>query len=396
MRKWHSLLTAGILFGSTIACNEAASGETLSVTSIRAEIDRVLLETAPENPIGSYGFSRYFYRLIDGEIVPILLEGPAGRQVRCQKEELPCSYLDLKELYRANGDIPAELQISRTELGLLVTQLDAVSSTLANYTSIQDACAAGYQAGSLQVPNMGIHMWRGGPGELDPTNPPTLLFAKQGGWSLNRDERGICDGDRWIGPDDYQIVGAVFKVPPSDEHPEGFAGPFDNWHVHYNLCGGALREVGNGQQGSRKRCEADGGVFQEETHYWMIHVFVAPGLDNQEGVFAMFNPMIWPRVERVENPIGFPSRHPDDGKIYAAIKNFTFDSMRASVGQPIVITNWDSFPHTVTAGRSGDETGEFDSSLGTGESIEVVFEKPGEYPLHCTLHPNMNARVVIE
>lgn len=110
----------------------------------------------------------------------------------------------------------------------------------------------------------------------------------------------------------------------------------------------------------------------------------------------MRNPTIWPRAERAEEPLEFTSMRQDDGKVYADINNFSFDAIRASAGQPIVITNLDSFPPTVTAGHPGDVGGEFDSTLGTGESFEIVFEEPGEYPIHCTLHPNMITTVVIE
>ncbi|MCH8901048.1 MAG: hypothetical protein IIC88_02000, partial [Chloroflexi bacterium] len=50
----------------------------------------------PDSPIGSYGFSRYVWTQVNGQVKLTLIEGPRGQQVRCQSEELPCSYLDLK------------------------------------------------------------------------------------------------------------------------------------------------------------------------------------------------------------------------------------------------------------------------------------------------------------
>lgn len=167
--------------------------------------DRSLLPVPPDDPVGVFGFSRYYYHDVDGEIVPLLLEGPSGKQVRCQDDELPCSYLELKELYESGAEIPKELELSREELATLVQQLDTLSATLARFKSLHDACAAGYRPNTGQAHNMGIHMGLSGhhgakkSDEFDPARPNTLLFAKKGGELLTRDEQGHCNGDRWVG-----------------------------------------------------------------------------------------------------------------------------------------------------------------------------------------------------
>jgi plastocyanin len=348
-----------------------------------------------------YGFSRYFYSEVDGEIVPQLIEGPAGRQVRCQDEELPCSYLELKALLDSGAEIPKELEISREELTTLVSQLDALSGTLARYKSIHDACAAGYRANTGQANNMGIHMGftghhaGGSSGEFDPANPDTLLFAMEGGELLTRDARGQCEGDRWVGPEGYRIVGAVFKLPPTPEHPGGFAGPFDNWHAHFNACGDPQHQNDGSLQGSKTRCLADGGTFVDEAPNWMIHAYAVPEFDNQAGVFAMFNPRIWPLAPEIDDPLGLEDG--DAEAILAPILDFSFGSVKARVGQTIRFQNQDPFPHTVTAGVPGAESGAFDSGpLGQKDSVAISFDAEGEYKVFCKIHPEMRATITVK
>jgi plastocyanin len=361
--------------------------------------DRALLPVPPTHRLGMYGFSRFYYDEADGKVVPFLVEGPSGKQVRCQDERLPCSYLELKKLYESGVEIPKELEISREELARLVQQLDTVSAALAKFKSIHDACAAGFRPNTGQANNMGIHMGykgehHGGAMEpFDPSRPNTLLFAKKGGELLTRDEQGRCEGDRWVGPDDYQIVGAVFKLPATPEHPEGFAGPFDNWHVHFNACANPLHQNDGRLQGSRTRCEADGGTFVEEADHWMIHAYVVPEFDNPAGVFAMFNPKIWPLAPE-EDSRGL-AVDAENG-VRAPITDFSFGEIEAGVGQTIYFENQDPFPHTVTAGAPTDQTRAFDSGpLGRGAVFPVTYDRAGEYKLFCKIHPEMKATVVV-
>ena len=83
-------------------------------------------------------------------------------------------------------------------------------------------------------------------------------------------------------------------IPPSvigTTHPETFAGPLDNWHIHYNLCRGNAQ--GRDTFVPRSECEAAGGNFSAALG-WMIHAWVDPLHDNQLGVFGMWNSTIAP------------------------------------------------------------------------------------------------------
>ena len=57
--------------------------------------------------------------------------------------------------------------------------------------------------------------------------------------------------------------------------------------------------------------------------------------------------------------------------------------------------NVDAVPHTVTAGTPDSPAfSDFDSGLLTpGSNYEISFDKPGNYSLFCTLHPDMVAQV---
>jgi plastocyanin len=54
--------------------------------------------------------------------------------------------------------------------------------------------------------------------------------------------------------------------------------------------------------------------------------------------------------------------------------------------------NADQVQHSVTS-----EDGAFDSGLiDSGRSFERVFDRPGSYSYHCTPHPFMHGRVIVE
>src|SRR5262245_46512792 len=185
---------------------------------------------------GPFGFYHRVYSLIDGNQVWTMSEGPEGAQVRCQSDDLPCSYLRLKALSQSGGPVPRELHMTREELGTLVGQLDRVAAHLERYRDgIDRACADGYRTRSAQVANMGFHM---GKTEymadhiFDPEKPEILLFAVEGADQLTQKDIGDCVDGRWTGNPRQQIVGAAFVLPTEQfgkDHPQGFAGPLDNW-----------------------------------------------------------------------------------------------------------------------------------------------------------------------
>ena len=65
------------------------------------------------------------------------------------------------------------------------------------------------------------------------------------------------------------------------------------------------------------------------------------------------------------------------------------------VGDTVTWINNDSSPHTVTS-SSNDSSITFDSDvLRRGEMFSFTFDKEGQYPYLCTLHPSMVGTVVV-
>jgi plastocyanin len=371
--------------------------------------DRDLPPEAPDAPIGAYGYSRYVFTQSGDDIIPALVEGPLGYQTRCQEEANDCSYLELKALYDSGAEIPASLGMDRATLGELVGQLDQVNVAINQYDNIGDACAAGFWKSTNQVANMGIHMIDPGANGFDPARPQMVLFAKDGGLGLGTGDIGNCVGGEWTGEEGYVPVGAVFNLALTEDHPEGFAGAIDNWHVHYNTCISRSDEVGaslvndpestgaaEGGSTSREACENRGGQFLPIIPNWMMHAYVAEDFDAQSGVFSMFNPTVWPlssagdlAEDRVVDV--------DADVTPAPILNFSFGEINVGVGETIRFNNSDAVPHTVTAGSYAEPGDAFDSGvLGTGQTFDLAFDEPGEYQLFCVLHPYMTATVVVE
>jgi plastocyanin len=67
------------------------------------------------------------------------------------------------------------------------------------------------------------------------------------------------------------------------------------------------------------------------------------------------------------------------------------------VGDTVIWINNDSSPHTATSSSSPLSTdSSFDSSiLRRGETFSFTFDKEGQYPYFCALHPSMIGTVVV-
>jgi plastocyanin len=74
------------------------------------------------------------------------------------------------------------------------------------------------------------------------------------------------------------------------------------------------------------------------------------------------------------------------------IKDFTF-TVPASVspGATVSVHNMDGLAHTVTADDGG-----FDSPAPAGNSSFTAPTKPGSYPFHCSIHPEMHGTLVVK
>lgn len=61
-------------------------------------------------------------------------------------------------------------------------------------------------------------------------------------------------------------------------------------------------------------------------------------------------------------------------------------------GATVTVHNEDNVGHTVTS----DTGGQFDVAVGPGETVTFTApEEPGEYPFHCTPHPDMVSTLTV-
>lgn len=79
-----------------------------------------------------------------------------------------------------------------------------------------------------------------------------------------------------------------------------------------------------------------------------------------------------------------------------AISRMTFNpgAVRVEAGSTVTWVQRDGVPHTVTASGS---SGAFNSgTMGAGQTFSHTFDKPGVYEYHCSVHPGMTGRVIVE
>lgn len=74
------------------------------------------------------------------------------------------------------------------------------------------------------------------------------------------------------------------------------------------------------------------------------------------------------------------------------------NEVTVDVGGEVTWTNDDTAGHTVTSGTlEGGPDGEFDSSLFmAGKTFSHKFEKAGEFPYFCVVHPWMTGKVIVQ
>ncbi|MDW0137514.1 MAG: cupredoxin domain-containing protein, partial [Nitrososphaeraceae archaeon] len=71
-------------------------------------------------------------------------------------------------------------------------------------------------------------------------------------------------------------------------------------------------------------------------------------------------------------------------------------------GDKVTVTNKDSLPHTVTSGTAPTDPNsakQFDTSIiepAATADIETTNINPAEYPFHCTIHPYMTGKLVVQ
>jgi nitrite reductase (NO-forming) len=92
----------------------------------------------------------------------------------------------------------------------------------------------------------------------------------------------------------------------------------------------------------------------------------------------------------------------DSGHYVVAIQNFGFhpDSIAVPVGATVTWVNCETppqEPHTTTSGTPGNDDGIWNSpDLNPGDRFSHTFPASGVFPYHCTPHPFMLGKVVVQ
>lgn len=71
-------------------------------------------------------------------------------------------------------------------------------------------------------------------------------------------------------------------------------------------------------------------------------------------------------------------------------------SVEVKAGQTVAWSNKDSTLHSVSAGKPGAKTGQFDQKVGSNGSASVTFDKTGTFDYFCEFHTSMVGTVVVK
>ena len=77
------------------------------------------------------------------------------------------------------------------------------------------------------------------------------------------------------------------------------------------------------------------------------------------------------------------------------LKSFAFNpsELKIKTGETVTWTNKDSAPHTVTS-DSGTEISS--PTLSNSQTYSHTFNAQGTFQYHCSLHPGMKAKIIVE
>ncbi|CAN5574511.1 hypothetical protein BH20ACT2_BH20ACT2_10890 [soil metagenome] len=178
----------------------------------------------------------------------------------------------------AHDDDPSAPLDADTQ-AVLDDQLAEARAVIERHPAIAAAEAAGY-----------VHFGRGRQGSPPPSSRSNVHFV----------DRSLVDADfdpaapeaiMYEGTEPGGVATGVVYVVRSEAEPDGFAGPNDHWHRH-QVCLHDRRMISGDL--AAEECTAAGGAAPDLSDVWMLHVWVAPGYENPDGVFAHRHPDVNP------------------------------------------------------------------------------------------------------
>ena len=191
-----------------------------------------------------------------------------------------------KQAAEAEGMHGFELPMTPADRTLLAHQLTLAHQVAMKFPTLADAERAHMVAEGPFSPGLGLHV-----------APPGAGLGSGAGNSVMTDAQiehpisWIYDGTKPDSPIAGLFYGAL--VP----NPAGFAGPNDVWHHHSNICivmgpGGHIdTPLGADHDVTTAQCTAVHGFLIKAT-FPLLHVWVVPGYEDSQGVFAHLNPAI--------------------------------------------------------------------------------------------------------
>ncbi|MBF6600694.1 MAG: hypothetical protein IVW36_09300 [Dehalococcoidia bacterium] len=169
-------------------------------------------------------------------------------------------------------------------------QLEQARAAAQKYTGVAAAKAAGYVNTTSDVPYMGEHyinydILRSG--KFDPAKPTGLLYSKIG---PNGAEELV---GLW-----YLMLPGINGVTVTQQPVNTWAGNLAMWHGHPGLCLVGTKSASENE--TAESCTAKGGAFTADLK-WMLHVWVAPGQENANGVLSYLNADLFAKQQAAGN-----------------------------------------------------------------------------------------------
>lgn len=183
--------------------------------------------------------------------------------------------------YHPTSDEPIDNETQR----LLTAQLAATNDLVQRYPTIADAEADGWRRAGPFAPGFGTHY-------SNEEVKFTIKDAPEGDEGEQVEAQLIFDG-----LDDDSPLAGFMLLGLGGEPPEGFAGPYDNWHEHTNICVVVTPEaietpfIADQEDVTEEMCDDLGGDFLDLTAQ-MVHVWTVPGYESEMGTFSELNPAI--------------------------------------------------------------------------------------------------------
>lgn len=176
---------------------------------------------------------------------------------------------------------------------LLTAQLTALNELMEENLTIADAEDNGWARAGPFIPGLGTH-YVPTDTEYTITIPTSLDGEAEGELRPVLIFDGLADDAPLVGFMPYLVEAEAGE----EADPVDFAGPYDDWHRHTNLCielkpDGTMEApfVADMDNVTEEMCNAAGGDFFDVTTL-MTHIWSIPGYDSELGLFSEVNPKI--------------------------------------------------------------------------------------------------------